>query len=153
MQRQGFGDLAADRHHRVEGGERILQDQADAAAADAAQRALIGRQQILAEEVGAAGDDARRRYAQQTQHGEHRDGFPRAAFADDCENLALVDVEGDIVHHAQRAMTALEGDGQVFDGEECHVSRGDRAGRGGRRLRGRGARRQNSGGVAAQSMP
>ena len=47
---QRFLDLAADGEDRVEGGHRLLEDEADAGAADPAHAALIEREQVLAVE-------------------------------------------------------------------------------------------------------
>ncbi len=58
MQADGFADLLADGQHRVEGGERVLEDDADLLAANLAD--LVGRHadQFAAAELGAAFDAA-----------------------------------------------------------------------------------------------
>ncbi len=63
MQTQRFGDLLADRKHRVERGHRLLEDHRHIGAAHRAQRALRGARQIEQPAVApaqrhSAADDA-----------------------------------------------------------------------------------------------
>ena len=51
MGAQRFDDLKAHREHRVERGHRLLEDHADVAAANAAQRALAERRSALGPET------------------------------------------------------------------------------------------------------
>ena len=54
MDEQHLADLALDRVQRVERGHRLLEDHADAAAADGAQEAVVAADQLLAVEADAA---------------------------------------------------------------------------------------------------
>ena len=60
MEADGFGHLAADAVDRVERGGRVLEDHADAAAADAVERSGGCAEELLAVEADAAGDGGRR---------------------------------------------------------------------------------------------
>ncbi len=51
MHEQRLGDLIADREDRVERGHRLLEDEADAGAADRAHRALVEVEQVAAVEL------------------------------------------------------------------------------------------------------
>ena len=96
MSEDGFGDLVADTHDRVEGGHGLLENHGDARAAKLPQ--LVGRQ--LGEMRGEAvavlkGDLARddRGGRKQAHDGERGDGFSGAGFADQAEHFARGDRE------------------------------------------------------------
>src|ERR1700674_87839 len=68
MDAVSLGDLIADAHDRVEGKSSILQDQRDPPAAQLADRAVVGRQQIGALELKTLGGHlARRRHEPQNR--------------------------------------------------------------------------------------
>ena len=92
-----FGDLAADGVDGVERGHRLLQDQADLAAADRAHRPLVERQQVAAVEPNRAADDPSRRVdqAQDRQRGQR---LAAARLADQGQRLAGVEREADARH-------------------------------------------------------
>src|SRR5918999_855274 len=95
-------ELLADGVERIERGQRILEDHADLAAADAAQ--LFVRQLVDApafEPHLAAGDASGR--LEQPDDGEAGNRFAGARLADDAEHLARCDGKGDIVNCGQRA--------------------------------------------------
>ena len=82
---QGFAEDRADRHARIERGERVLEDDLHVAPHGA---------QIVAAE--AAARPARRRRSRrggldQAQHAAARGGFAAAGFADQSERLAAID--------------------------------------------------------------
>ena len=54
MHEQRLADLPLDRVQRVERGHRLLEDHADAVAADLAQEAVVAADQLLAVEADAA---------------------------------------------------------------------------------------------------
>ena len=109
-------DLLADPVERIEAGQRILEDHADALAADAAH---FLRRQIVdphARQIDLAAGDAAGRI-DQPDDGKAGDRLAGAGFADDAEHLALGDVEGDAVDGAQRAAPGDEFDLEVTHGE------------------------------------
>ncbi len=63
VQAQRLGDLAADGVQRVQRGHRLLEDDADAVAAQLAQLGVAAADEFLAVEADAAADDARARAA------------------------------------------------------------------------------------------
>src|SRR6185437_5847879 len=97
----------ADAIERIEAGQLVLKNHADALATDTAQ--LLGRQIVdpQAREVDfAAGDPAGR--IDQADHREARDRFAGAGFADHAQHLALGDVEGNAVDRVQHAAASGE---------------------------------------------
>ena len=50
---------------------------------------------------------------------EQRDGLARTGFADDAEDLALADVEGDVVDRAHQAVLGAERDLEIADLEHA----------------------------------
>ncbi len=130
----GFGDLVADPVDRGEGGQRVLEDHGDPAAADLGELPGGQADQFAAVQpdraAGAGGG------GQQAEHSERGDGLAGAGLADQAERLAPVQVEVD----AADRRVAVEVDGEVADSEQ---RRGRRSGRWrgglrrGRRRRGR----------------
>ena len=107
-------DLVADRLKRVQRGHRLLKDHADVATADRAHFRFGAREQVDAFE-----QDAPRRHrprGQQADDAERRHRLARAALADDAENFAGAEPER---YRAQRRR-AVNGDGEVLDGEQGH---------------------------------
>ena len=96
MQHEHFGDLPADRRHRIERRHRLLENHGDAIAA---QRPLLGRRKILDlatfKPYGAGAD--RERIAQQADQRQRRDALAAAGFADQAECLAAVDAESNVL--------------------------------------------------------
>ena len=95
----GFGDLVADAHDRVEGGHGLLKDHGDAGAAELAHRVVwesgeIARGGGVFGEENFSGDLGLRR--EQAHDGERGDGFAGAGFADEAEDFAGGDGEGEI---------------------------------------------------------
>src|SRR6185437_511364 len=115
-----LGELVADREDRVERGHRLLEDHADAGAAQPPHRALVERQKILAGEAYAAGGDARRRLGQKPHDRQGGDALAAAALADDAEHLALGDLEADVVDGGDLAASAGEDGSQVLHREQAH---------------------------------
>jgi hypothetical protein len=105
----GLDQLIADRVERIEAGQRILEDHADALAADPAHRL---RRQIVDAQAGQRisppamrpGGSSRPMIA---SAGER---FAGAGFADHAQHLARRDVEADAVDRAQRAAAGGEFD-------------------------------------------
>jgi len=109
---EGFGDLGAYRHDRVECGHGLLKDHGDAAASVAAHGGLGEGEERLTVERDGAGDVGRR--GEEAQDGEGSSGFAGAGFAYQAEGFAGIDLEGDSVDGG----LVVEGDGEVVDFQE-----------------------------------
>ena len=94
--------LLGDAEERVQRGQRILEDHADALAPDPAQRFLVEIVDAAAlQQHLAAGNAARR--IDEADDGGAGERLARAGFANDAQHLALGDVEGDAVDGLQDA--------------------------------------------------
>jgi hypothetical protein len=120
MQQHRLLDLRAHREHGVQRGHRLLEDHADAIAAQPPQRLALEPQQILLLEQNPPARDAPRRMRDELHHGERRDGFAAARFADQPHHLAGLERERHRLDHG----LAAHGDGEVFDREKraCHAA-------------------------------
>ena len=139
MSEDGFGDLVADTHDRVEGGHGLLENHGDARAAKLPQ--LVGRQlgemrgdAVAVLEAVLENDFARddRGGRKQAHDGERGDGFSGAGFADQAEHFARGDRERKTANggHGCNGLRLLGGrrcqpstglrelDGQVTDVEQ-----------------------------------
>src|ERR1700732_1370727 len=116
MRLDGLDDLVANAIERIEAGERILKDHADPLSPDPAH--FFGRQILdpQARQKDLAARDAAGRI-DQADHGEARDRFAGAGFADHAEYLALGDIERNAVNAAQRAAAGRELHLKVAHGE------------------------------------
>ncbi len=105
-QMQNIGDLAADRIERIERRHGLLKDHRDAAAADRVERHLRRMKKLGAFE----GNRALRLGAvrQKPEHGERREAFPRARFADERQRLSAHDIEGQAFHGLLRGESRCE---------------------------------------------
>ena len=122
VRQHGFGNLVADAHDRIERGHRLLEDHADAGAADAAHLLLAGMEQVFVGEFDVSFNMSLRR--KEAQHGERGDGFSRAGFADQAEDLALGNVEIDAAdsgHVFAGAISAVSGEA---DGQAANLQQG-----------------------------
>ena len=135
VQPQRFGHLPADAVHRVERGHRLLEDHADAVAADAAHVAVALADELLALEADAAADFGVFRQQAHERHHGHR--LAAAGFADQAEGRAGFERKAHVAHRIGRAAMGLQPHVQVVDFEQRHFissSPGaDRTGRAGRR--------------------
>ncbi len=116
MGADGFDQLLADPVKRIEAGEWILKDHADALAPDTAH--LLRRQIVdpQAREMDLAAGDAAGRI-DQADHGKTGDRFAGAGFADHAQHLALGDIEGNAVDRVQHAAPCGEFHLEVTHGE------------------------------------
>ena len=120
-------DLVADPVQRIEAGERVLEDHADALAPDPAQ---LLRRQIVdphARQIDLAAGNAAGP-VDQADHREAGDGFAGAGFTDHAQHFALGDVERHAVDGAQRAAAGDELHLKVTHGENGFGHRGGRMG-------------------------
>ena len=109
--------------HGVERRHRVLEHEADAVAADAAQPPLFESDQLLALESCRPGDPRRGR--QQPEQGQHRDALARTGLSDDAEHLTGTNLEGHAVDGAHRALIRLERDVEIVDVEQRRFARLD----------------------------
>lgn len=92
---QRLGDLRADPHQGVQGGERVLEDDGDPAAPDRVQHPLGRAEDRLAvQEDPARGGHAGRQQAGDRQHGQ---GLARAGLPDQPEPVSPGQAEGQVV--------------------------------------------------------
>ena len=109
----GLHDLLADGEHRVERGHRLLEHHGDAGAADALHAGIGEAGEVFAGEADFAGGDACGRLRQQAHDGEGGDALAAAGLADDAEDFAFVEGEGDILDGGDLAARGGEGGGEV----------------------------------------
>src|SRR5438128_7869693 len=109
MGEDGLLDLAPYGVERIQRGERVLEDDADAPAAQAPQ--LLVRQVVDAPafEAHLAGGDASGRL-EQADDRQPGDRFARARLADDAENFARRDGKRDAIERGERAAPRREFD-------------------------------------------
>src|ERR1700722_6848777 len=88
---QDLADLPFDRVQRIERRHRLLEDDRDVVAANAANLALAEIDQFAALEVDAAGGMRRRRIWQQFEDRQRADGFSGPGFPDQRRTLAAPD--------------------------------------------------------------
>ena len=119
---QHLGQLAADGEHRIERAHRILEDHGHACAADLARLRFAQRQEIGAVEGHRIGGDLAGRLGNQAHDRQRRHALAAAAFADQAQDLAFLEVEGDTVDRAHRAAVGGEPGSQVADAEQRHRS-------------------------------
>jgi len=110
----GFGELAAHGVQRVQRGQRVLKDRADAAATDVAHFLVAEVVDALAFEQDLARCHAARGL-QQADDGSASERFARAGLPHHAQDLAGCNGEGNVVQGAQGTATAREFDNEVFD--------------------------------------
>lgn len=119
VQLENLLDLRADRAHGVERRHRILRDETDPGAADAAQSTIRPARDVeVAEAHRAAVDPAPCR--QQTEQGVRGGRLSRAGLPHQRERLPLGDLERDAVHDLARSLPGGVRDPEVVDGENGH---------------------------------
>jgi hypothetical protein len=123
VQAQRFGDLPAHGVQRVEGGHRLLEDHADAVAAQLAVVGFGQRGQFVTFEAHRAAH--LRALGQQPHDGQCRDGLAAARFADQAQRLPARQLEADPAQRVGRAARGVQRDMQVGDFEQAQ-GRGDR---------------------------
>ena len=107
MRAHGFGDLVADREDRIERAHRLLEDHADAAAADLPHGGFAKRNEIapLEQDFAGALAAAARQQTQDRQRGER---LAAAAFADNANDLAWTYVERHVLEGLKPAASTIE---------------------------------------------
>ena len=123
VEADGLDQLVADREERVQAGQRVLEDGADASAADLLQPGLVQLVDALAADADLARGDAPRRLEQaQHRHAGHR--LAGTTLADDAQDLAGRDAERDVVDRGQEAGPGRKLDPEVLDVEHRLSHRG-----------------------------
>ena len=112
---QHLVDLAADRHHRIERGHRLLKDHRHRGGAQLPEASIAGRQQFLADESDAAACRYQRALLQKPHHGQRSDGLARATFADQAQGFALAHLQRNAVNQARPFRVLAEADDEVLD--------------------------------------
>lgn len=108
-------DLASDRVDGIEIGERILEDHRNPAAVDASAGFRIQTREFDAIEVAGACDDIGRWAVEEVHHRARADALSRAAFTENDEGLAAINVEGDVVDRPYWLFIREEIDRQALD--------------------------------------
>jgi hypothetical protein len=112
MGTDGFGQLVTDGQHRMQRGERILEDGADLAAADLAHGGWCKIVDALALEPDGSTRDASGRVEQTDDRGAG-ERLAGARLTDHAQDLSRQDVEGHPVDGGQRPVTGVEHHMQV----------------------------------------
>jgi hypothetical protein len=113
---QRLGHLPFDRQERIERGHRVLEDHADAVAANLVQRRFVHVQQVLA----AIGRGARYLAvaSEETQQRHHCLALAGAGFADDAERAPRFERKRHALHRVDGcAFAARKAHAEVFDFE------------------------------------
>jgi hypothetical protein len=122
VQREALADLLLDGVERVQRRHRLLEDEADVVAADAAQGAFGGAEHLGVAVADAAGDLGV--LGQEADGGEGGHGLAGAGLADDRHRLAGSEVEGDAAHRFGALAALDEGDAQILDCQQRRTGRG-----------------------------
>ncbi len=117
VEAQALGDLVADAHDRVEMAGGILEDHADLAAANGEHLGGAGLDEIAAGEEDRAALDPEARRRQEADDGAAEQALAGAALADEAEDLAAREVEGDPVDQDARLVVEMRAHGQLANGE------------------------------------
>ncbi|MPM71093.1 hypothetical protein SDC9_118056 [bioreactor metagenome] len=119
MRGDGLDQLSAHGIQRVERGERVLKNRADAAPTDMAH--LFGGQVVdaLAIQQNLAGGDVPRRF-QQADDGRAGERFARPRFAHHAQDLAGRNRKRHVVERAQRASAPRKLDHQILNIKQGH---------------------------------
>ena len=117
VQHHRLRQLASDLVHRVQRRHGVLEDHRDLVAANRAQTARRGLQEILAAEQHLARRGRELRVVE-PHHGEARDALSRPRLAYDAEHLPGLDLEADPVDGLHDAVVRLELGPQVADVQE-----------------------------------
>lgn len=105
----GFGEGGEDGHARIEGGVGILENHLEVESVAADLRFWQGAEVAPVEDGAAAGGGL------ELHDSAGEGGFSAAGFADEAEDFAFFDVEGDAIDGADDFIFFAEG--SAFDGE------------------------------------
>ncbi len=109
---EDFADLLLDPVQRIERGHRLLEDHADARAAQGAQRGVGSARQLLSLKMDAPAEDFGSG-RKQPDNGQRRHRFARTGFADEPERPAPLEPERRLFHGKDFPSRRAEADAQV----------------------------------------
>ena len=114
----GLGELALDRHQRIEARHRLLEDHGDLGAAQRPQRPLVGVRKLVGAETDRAVD--LQQCVGQKPHDRARDhGLARAAFPDQREELPRQNTERHVLDDLEaRAIVPANMQAEFVDGQD-----------------------------------
>src|SRR5687768_1068896 len=118
MQAKNFDDLVLDAHGRIEARHRLLENHADAIAADFLHLLFRQRKKIGPLEEDAAGINAGRRRGQETHYGLGRNALTTAGFADQADSSGRGNIEAYVTGYLYRSRSGIETDAQPLDTEK-----------------------------------
>ncbi len=121
MQADGLSYLILDGEHGVEAGERVLQDDGDAATADAPHLLFGLLEQVLPGKANLSADDPRCRLGSEPQDGESRHRLAASRLSDQPEALAAVEGEAHAVNGLIDASPRVDIRAQIVDFKQSHV--------------------------------
>jgi hypothetical protein len=116
MDPNGFGDLFADRHHRIQRRHRFLEYHGGIAAAASDHVLFCKLQPIFLSKPDTAGDLGAR--IEQAQYGQRSDRFSRAGLANQRERLAWFNGETEIIDSRVSPRIGGKRDGQMVNAEK-----------------------------------
>jgi hypothetical protein len=123
VQLDDLADLRLDRVQWIERGHRLLEDDGDVAAANLPHLLLRPVDQFLSLEVDAARGMRGIRIGQQLEDRERADRLAGAGLADQCDALAALDLERDLVDRERGGAALVEGHREVAHGKQGLVDR------------------------------
>ena len=117
MSQDGFHYLLPHRQGRVERGHRVLEDDADAVAANVGQRGFIKLKKIGTLETGGPRFDASASF-EKPQDGHAGDRLARATLANKAQHFTGLDIKAHAAHGLHFAPSGEERGGEVTYGED-----------------------------------
>src|SRR6266403_4750272 len=115
---QDLAYLGLDRMQRIERGHRLLEDDRNIVAANAANFVFRQLQQFAPLELNAARGMRCGRVWQKLQDRQRADGFSRARLADQRHALAALDLEGDMIDRNRSAARLVKRHREIADVEQ-----------------------------------
>ena len=110
---EALGHEPFDAEHRVQAGDRVLEDHRDVLATDVAHLALGHRDKVAAEELDGAADGGVAHHAREPEDGVRGDTLAAAGLTDEAHELAGGDREAHLVHGVHDALVRREVDGEI----------------------------------------
>ncbi len=126
MQAQRLGDLPTDRLQRGECRHRLLEDDGDAVAAQAAELGFRQPEQLAPVETHGAG--RLRAVRQQAEQRQRHHCLAAAGLADKAEDMSALEGEADAAHDLERTARGRQRHAEIGDFEQGHQRRRIRRG-------------------------
>jgi hypothetical protein len=121
VETDGLSYLILDGKHGVEAGERVLQDDGDAAAADAPHLPFRLLEQVLPGKANLSANDPGCRLGSEPQDRESRHRLAASRLSDKPEAFAAVEVEAHAVNGLIDASPRVDVRAQIVDFKQSHV--------------------------------